>query len=46
MRADWYVIAWRLLWAIPFYVSAVLCCFFVLLMWGPGHAKSVWSEIT
>jgi hypothetical protein len=46
MRSAWYVIAWRLVWALPFYFSVALVCFLVLLMWGPSHAARVWKDIT
>jgi Zn-dependent protease len=44
--APWYVIAWRLLWAIPLYVSMGLFLLFVTIVFGPDMTKKAWQDLT
>jgi hypothetical protein len=44
--APWYVIAWRLLWAIPLYASMALFLLFVTVGFGTDMAKQVWQDVT
>ena len=39
--AKWYVVAWRLLWAVPYAVTLVLFAFVVLCGWGWRDCKAL-----
>lgn len=41
----WYVIAWRLLWALPFYFVFFILLFIVSCAWGQKEARRLWETV-
>jgi hypothetical protein len=44
MTVPWWVVAWRLPWALLAWVFALLLCVCVLCGWGARSALRVWSD--
>jgi hypothetical protein len=43
--SPWYVIGWRLLWFIPWYVCKCCLVLVTCVAWGPRTAIELWDDL-